>query len=405
MSLKVEEWPIDRLVPYARNPRKNDAVVAKMVSAIREFGFRIPIVAKSDGSIVDGHLRYKAAQEMGLQTVPVALADELTETQVKAFRLLANRSANWAEWDDDLLKLELEELRAEDFPIEMIGFEPEEVSFSESSFHGKTDPDEAPAVETKTISRNHDIWICGKHRVMCGDSTNTEDMQALMVGEFADLWLTDPPYNVSYTGKTKDALTIQNDSLEDQKFLSFLCEAYKTASHVMRTGAAFYIWHADLEGYNFRSAAQNTELRVRQCLIWVKNSLVLGRQDYQWQHEPCLYGWKDGAAHFWGADRKQATTLFFDRPTKNLEHPTMKPVALFEYLLLNSTREDEVVLDSFGGSGTSLIAATKNNRRARIMELSEAYCDVIVRRWQNFTGEKAFRESDGVEFSSLDAEK
>lgn len=198
MSLKVEEWPIDRLVPYARNPRKNDAVVAKMVSAIREFGFRIPIVAKSDGSIVDGHLRYKAAQEMGLQTVPVALADELTETQVKAFRLLANRSANWAEWDDDLLKLELEELQAEDFPIEMIGFEPEEIAFSEELSQDNTDKNEdnIPELLPGIISQTGDVWVCREHRIMCGDSTNLDNITLLMKGHKANLCLTDPPYGV-----------------------------------------------------------------------------------------------------------------------------------------------------------------------------------------------------------------
>lgn len=399
--LTVEQWPIGKLIPYARNPRKNDEQVDRMVSAIKEFGFRIPIVARSDGSVVDGHLRLKAARKMGMSEVPVALADELTPSQVKAFRLLANQSANWAEWDTDLLKLELEELKADGYDMELTGFdEGALLELTEDSGKGLKDQDDVPSVEDgeDIISKPGDIWILGDHRLMCGDSLSFDNMAELMLGESADMWLTDPPYNVSYVGKTKDSLKIENDDMADKDFRQFLRDAYSSADTVMRDGAVFYIWHADSEGYNFRGAAKDVGWTIRQCLIWHKNTLVLGRQDYQWQHEPCLYGWKDGAAHTWASDRKQTTILSFDKPSRNGEHPTMKPVALFEYLMLNSTRVGNIVLDSFGGSGTTIIAAEKNGRKARVMELSEKYCDVIVRRWQDFSGKSAILESSGRTF-------
>lgn len=215
------------------------------------------------------------------------------------------------------------------------------------------------------------------------------------------MWLTDPPYNVAYEGKTKDAMTIKNDAMDDDKFRQFLRDAYTAADMVMKPGAVFYIWHADSEGYNFRGAAKDAGWTVRQCLIWKKSSMVMGRQDYHWKHEPCLYGWKDGAGHLWASDRKQTTVLEFEKPSRNGEHPTMKPVALFEYQMLNNTKGSDVVLDSFGGSGTTLIAAEKNGRIARLMELDPKYCDVIVKRWQEFTGKKAKLESNGQSFDDL----
>ena len=409
-ELKVEMWPIERCIPYCRNPRKNDEQVDRMASAIREFGFRIPIVAKSDGSLVDGHLRLKAAQKLGLKEVPVALADELTEAQVKAFRILANKSANWAEWEPDLLKLELQELQELDFDLELTGFELPELEDilgegAGGGTEGQTDPDAVPEAQEEPVSRLGDVWLLGRHRLMCGDSTDAGSVALLMNGSNADLLLTDPPYNVSYEGATKDRLTILNDSMDDEKFRSFLADAFKAADTVMKNGAAFYIWHADSEGYNFRGAVRDTGWMVRQCLIWVKNSMVLGRQDYQWKHEPCLYGWKDGAAHLWTSDRRQTTVLEFNKPNRNGEHPTMKPVELFEYQMLNSTNREAVVLDLFGGSGTTMIAAEKNGWSARLMELDPRYCDVIVRRWQDFTGQEATLEDGGRTFARVKEER
>lgn len=224
---------------------------------------------------------------------------------------------------------------------------------------------------------------------MCGDSTSLVHLERLCGGQLVDMWLTDPPYNVAYEGKTRDALKIQNDEMGDEQFRLFLRDAYVAADSVMKPGAVFYIWHADSEGYNFRGAALDAGWQIRQCLIWKKSSMVMGRQDYHWKHEPCLYGWKAGAAHLWAADRKQTTILEFDKPVRNGEHPTMKPVELFEYQILNNTKGGDIVLDSFGGSGTTLIAAEKNKRKSFVMELDPKYCDVIIKRWEDFTGKTA----------------
>jgi len=230
----------------------------------------------------------------------------------------------------------------------------------------------------------------GSHRLMCGDSTNLSHVEQLCEGRHVDMLLTDPPYNVNYEGGT--GLKIQNDSMEDTEFRQFLRDAFVAADSVMKAGAVFYIWHADSEGYNFRGACHDTDWNVRQTLIWKKSSLVMGRQDYQWLHEPCLYGWKEGAGHLWASDRKQTTILEFEKPKKNDVHPTMKPIALFEYQMLNNTKGGDLVLDLFGGSGTTLLAAEKNGRHARLMELDPKYCDVIVKRWEDYTGKKAVLE-------------
>ena len=409
-ELKIEYWPIDRLVFYARNPRKNEHAVPKMASLIKEFGFKVPVVARWDGSVVDGHLRLMAARHLGMETVPVVLADEWTEAQVKAFRIAVNKSAELAEWDTSLLALEIEDLKDLDFDLELTGFELPELEDilgegAGGGTEGQTDPDAVPEAQEEPVSRLGDVWLLGRHRLMCGDSTDAGSVALLMNGSNADLLLTDPPYNVSYEGATKDRLTILNDSMDDEKFRSFLADAFKAADTVMKNGAAFYIWHADSEGYNFRGAVRDTGWMVRQCLIWVKNSMVLGRQDYQWKHEPCLYGWKDGAAHLWTSDRRQTTVLEFNKPNRNGEHPTMKPVELFEYQMLNSTNREAVVLDLFGGSGTTMIAAEKNGRSARLMELDPRYCDVIVRRWQDFTGQEATLEADGRTFARVREER
>ena len=261
---------------------------------------------------------------------------------------------------------------------------------------------ELPEPPEKPRSQFGDLWILGNHRLLCGDSTSSKDVIRLLDGSQANLWLTDPPYNVAYQGKTKDALTIQNDEMDDESFRRFLVSAYSAADFVLKEGAAFYIWHADSEGFNFRGACRDIGWKVRECLIWTKNAFVLGRQDYQWQHEPCLYGWKDGASHGWFSDRSQSTVLKFDRPARNGDHPTMKPVELFRYLIVNSTRKNEIVLDSFGGSGTTLIACEDVGRKARIVEIDPVYCDVIIERWQNFTGKKAYREKDSVYFDDLE---
>ena len=254
------------------------------------------------------------------------------------------------------------------------------------------DEDEAPETPADPITNPGDLWLLGEHRLLCGDSTKAEDVSRLMAGQTADLLLTDPPYNVDYTGKTKDALKVKNDAMEDGAFRQFLVSAFQAAFDAMKPGASFYVFHADSEGFNFRGAINDCGETVRQCLIWVKQTLVMGRQDYQWQHEPCLYGWKEGAAHSWYADRKQTTLLKFDRPTRSSEHPTMKPVEMVAYLMGNSSKAKSIVLDLFLGSGTTLIASEQMGRVCYGMELDPAYCDVVVQRWESLTGEKAVCE-------------
>jgi len=406
-KMEIEYWDIERLIEYARNPRKNDHAVDNFAAGIREFGFRIPILVKSDGTIIDGHLRLKAAKKLNMAKVPVIISDDMTEAKLKAFRISVNKMAEFAEWDSELLRIEFEELSALGFDVDTTGFTEkdfEEIGFEkdgEGGTEGLTDPDELPELPEKPMSRVGDIWKLGDHRLLCGSSTDIELVESFMGNVKADLWLTDPPYNVAYEGKTADSLTIENDSMNDESFRSFLKDSYSSAHNIMKEGASFYIWHADSEGYNFRGTCRDVGLKVRQCLIWAKNAFVLGRQDYHWQHEPCLYGWKDGAAHTWETDRKQTTLLEFDRPQRNAEHPTMKPVALFEYLVTNSSRKGAVVFDGFCGSGTTVLACEKTGRTSYSIELDPRYCDVIINRWQDFTGKQATNEKTGINFGVL----
>lgn len=406
MTQDIKHWPVDRLIEYARNPRKNDHAVDRVAAAIKEFGFRVPILVKSDGLVVDGHLRLKAAKKLGMGTVPALLADDMTDTQIKAFRLSVNKMAEIAEWDSELLSLEFTELEELGFDLELTGFSLNEIAdlTPEEIPAGLTDEDAVPELAEDPVTKQGDKWILGNHRVMCGDSTSIDSVETLMYGGLADQLVTDPPYNVGYVGKTKDAKTIQNDSMTDDHFRQFLRDAFVAADAVMKQGAVFYIWHADLEGYNFRGACRDAGWEVRQCLIWKKQTLVMGRQDYHWKHEPCLYGWKGGAGHLWAADRKQTTILEFDRPSRSALHPTMKPVELIQYQIENNTKGSDVVLDLFGGSGSTLIACEKTGRINRSMELDPKYVDVIVKRWQEFTGKQATHEDTGATFGEVEAD-
>lgn len=400
----VEQWPIEKLVPYAKNSRTHsDEQVAQIAASIREWGFTTAVLVDESGSIIAGHGRVMAARKLGMASLPVMVAAGWTDAQKRAYVIADNKLALNAGWDNELLALELGELGDIGFDLELTGFTDEEIKalMPVEVEEGLTDPDDAPDVQENTVTVPGDVWILGKHRLMCGDSTSVSDLEKLTDGQLVDMWLTDPPYNVAYEGKTKDALKIQNDAMEDGKFRQFLRDAYVSADTVMKPGAVFYIWHADLEGYNFRGAAQDAGWKVRQCLIWKKSSMVMGRQDYHSKHEPCLYGWKEGAGHLWATDRKQTTILEFEKPTRNGEHPTMKPVALFEYQMLNNTKGGDLVLDSFGGSGTTMIAAEKNGRTALLMELDPRYCDVIVKRWQDFTGKQAIHAETGQPFAEV----
>lgn len=358
------------------------------------------LVNRTTGHMVDGHARVELALKRAEPEVPV-LYVELSPEEERVVLAALDPIGGLAETDQEQLDGLLDGLRVEDEALQALL---DSLRSDNGGTDGLTDPDDAPAAQAEAVTRLGDTWLCGSHRLMCGDSTSVEALQAL-TGGGVDMWLTDPPYNVAYQGKTKDALTIQNDAMGDGQFRQFLRDAYTAADAVMKPGAVFYIWHADLGGYNFRGAAQDAGWVVRQCLIWKKQAMVMGRQDYHWKHEPCLYGWKGGAGHLWAADRKQTTVLEFDRPSRNAEHPTMKPVALFEYQMLNNTKGGDRVLDSFGGSGTTMIAAEKNGRVACVMELDPVYCDVIVRRWQAFTGQAATLEGDGRTFAEIEAER
>ena len=400
---KVERRPVADLIPYARNARTHsDAQVAQIAASVNEWGWTTPVLVDEAGSIIAGHGRVLAARKLGLTDVPVMVASGWSEAQKKAYVLADNQLALNAGWDMDLLKVEVGDLNLDGFDLDLIGFDDKLLAdlLAEPN-EGLTDPDEVPEPPAEPVTVLGDVWVMGSHRLMCGDSTSIDELEKLAAGQRVDMWLTDPPYNVAYEGGTKEKLTIQNDSMNDESFRQFLRDAYIAADAVMKPGAVFYIWHADSEGYNFRGAAKDAGWVVRQCLIWKKSSLVMGRQDYHWKHEPCLYGWKDGAGHLWATDRKQTTILEFDKPSRNGEHPTMKPVELFEYLLLNNTKGADIVLDSFGGSGTTMIAAEKNGRHSRLMELDPKYCDVIITRWQNFTGQKAIHETTGKTFDEM----
>lgn len=389
--MNIVNKKITDLIPYEKNPRKNDEAVKYVAESIKQFGFKVPIVIDKNNVIVAGHTRYKASKKLKLEEVPCIVADDLSEEQIKAYRLADNKVSEKAEWDFDLLGEELEDLF--DFDMTLFGFD--DVLEEESTEVAEDDFEVSPPEEPKP--KPGDIYQLGVHRLMCGDSTSIDDVEKLM-GEFkADLLITDPPYNVAYEGKTKDALTIENDSMDDGEFRQFLRDAFTAADVVMKEGAVFYIWHADSEGYNFRGACHDIGWQVRQCLIWNKNTMVMGRQDYHWKHEPCLYGWKAGAGHLWASDRKQTTILEFDRPQRNAEHPTMKPVKLFDYQIQNNTKKEDVVLDLFGGSGTTLIACEQNGRKSFTMELDTRYVQVIIERYIKLTGERVFRlNEDGT---------
>ncbi len=388
--MQIKTVSVEKLIPYVRNSRTHsDGQVAQIAASIKEFGWTNPILVDGESGVIAGHGRLLAARKLGQKEVPVIELKHMTESQKRAYVIADNQLAMNAGWDTTLLSLELADLKEQGFEMDVLGFDPKELDklLEPEQVEGLTDEDAVPETPVEPKTKLGDIYQLGNHRLMCGDSCSITDMEKLCAGQLVDMWLTDPPYNVAYEGST--GLTIKNDNMEDSQFRQFLRDSYVTADAVMKAGAVFYIWHADLEGYNFRGAAKDAGWTVRQCLIWEKSSLVMGRQDYHWKHEPCLYGWKDGSGHLWASDRKQTTILQFNKPRKNGEHPTMKPVELFEYCLMNNTKGGDIVLDSFGGSGTSMIAAEKNGRYARLMELDPKYCDVIVKRWEDFTGKKA----------------
>jgi site-specific DNA-methyltransferase (adenine-specific) len=384
-KIKVVNVPVSEIVPYENNPRVNEGAVEQLAKIIEQFGFRNPAVLNKDKVIIEGHTRLLAVKKLGWETMPCIIATDLTPEQEQALRIADNKIAEIAEWDEDKLKVELSALQEAGFDLSLLAFGDDELDDllgGEAGTHGETEPDSVPETPEIPVSTPGEVYVLGKHLLVCGDSTQPNDVAKVCGDGEADLWLTDPPYNVDYHGS--DGQSIQNDSMEDTKFREFLRAAFGCAEKRMKPGASFYIFHADSEGYNFRGACYDVGLKVRQCLVWKKNSLVLGRQDYKWIHEPCLYGWRDGGAHDWYSDCKQTTVMEFNKPKKNDLHPTMKPVEMLVYLIGNSSKRGGIVLDTFCGSGSTLIACERSGRVCRCVELDPKYCDVIRKRWAEF---------------------
>ena len=414
---------INELQPYDKNPRKNDQAVNEVANSIKEFGFKVPMVIDKNGVIITGHTRYKACKKLGITKVPCIIADDLNEEKVKAFRLSDNKVSEKSEWDFELLEEELADI----FNLDMseFGFDLGEEEEQEEIIE-----DEAPELPEEPKAKKGDIYQLGNHRLMCGDSTNRDDVQKLLDNEIMDLIVTDPPYNVNYgsineTGYGKErhnGRPIENDNMNDEDFYQFLLQVFQNAYEMTKEGGAFYVWYASKSVVNFQKAIEDAGYTVKQEIIWNKNTFTLGRQDYQWKHEPCLYGWKEGAGHYFVDDRTQttviedkidldnmkkeemkellqkllddkvATTIINEnKPAINDLHPTMKPVRLLAKLIRNSSRKGEKVLDLFGGSGSTLMACEQLDRKCYMMEYDEHYVDVIIERWEKFTGQKAVK--------------
>lgn len=416
--MKIENLKPSDIIPYVNNPRHNESAVDAVASSIRDFGFNVPLVLDKDHIIITGHTRHQAALKLGLETVPCIIADHLTPAQAKAFRLADNRVSELATWDEELLQAELQQLSEMGIDMGDFGFTEEELE----SLDDITE-DEAPEIDedAEPITQPGDLYELGDHRLLCGDSTKAEDVNRLTEGQDVDLLVTDPPYNVAYEGM--NGMTIENDSMSSSDFYAFLRDAFAAGNTRLRKGAAIYIWYATAEHFNFHSAVEAVGWKCRQQLIWVKNAIVLGRSDYQWQHEPCIYASKPGATRYFTEARNESTViedrpdikgmskadlqalcrellnrqpipttvLREDKPVRSEIHPTMKPVKLFARLVINSSKRGDRVLDLFGGSGTTMMACEQLGRKAYLMELDPKYCDAIVARWEQQTGRKAKR--------------
>lgn len=405
-KLNVEYMKIDTLIPYINNPRKNDKAIDMVAGSIKEFGFKNPIIVDKDNIIVAGHTRYEASKKLGLDEAPVIKANDLSEKQIKAFRIADNKTAEFAEWDMDLLAVELQGL--DDI---FTGFDAVELEDIMGTDEVEDDFDEEEALEEVkvSISQRGDIWLLGNNRLMCGDSTNEADVHILMNGRLASMVFTDPPYNVAYEGKTKDKLVIENDDMSHDEFYEFLKKVFNNYFNIMAAGAPIYVCHADSEGENFRRAYREAGLKLAECIIWVKNSFVMGRQDYHWRHEPILYGWKEGTAHYFVNDRTQDTVWEITRPQRNAEHPTMKPLDLCAKAIKNSSKPKSLIVDLFGGSGSTLIAADSLNRFCYSMEYEPKYVDVIVNRYiktkESSDDVYLIRNGETIKYSELEIEQ
>ena len=397
---------IHKLIPYVNNARTHNVQqINKLRSSLREFGFINPVIIDRDFNVIAGHGRITAAKEEGINEVPCVFVDYLTEAQKKAYILADNRMAMDAGWDEELLKVEIEALQAEDFDLSLTGFDESELAgFFDTADDAKDDDFDVDAeLEKPPVTKSGDLWLLGNHRLLCGDSTREESYTLLMNGKKANLVVTDPPYDVNYQGT---AGKIKNDNLENDKFYQFLFDAFTCMEKAMADDASIYVFHADTEGLNFRKAFADAGFYLSGTCIWKKQSLVLGRSPYQWQHEPCLFGWKKNGKHQWYSDRKQTTIWEFDKPKKNGDHPTMKPVPLIAYPIKNSSMSNCIVLDPFGGSGSTLIACEQTNRICHTIELDEKYCDVIIKRYIEQVGTSenvsVVRDGKSIRFDDLE---
>jgi len=411
-NLQVVTWPVEKLIPYARNARTHSAEqVAQVAASIAEFGWTNPILAGADGIVIAGHARLLAARKLGMAEVPVIVLDHLTESQRRALVLADNRLALNAGWDEEMLRVEMAALVEDGFNLEMVGFTDDEIADllrePEDVHAGNTDDDAVPETPEAAITVPGDVWILGEHRLLCGDATQLADVEKVLAGGLADMVFCDPPYNVNYGATMKDKLRgkkrkIANDDL-GQDFEEFLRDACVNILAV--TKGAVYICMSSSELHTLQKAFREAGGHWSTFVIWAKNTFTMGRSDYQRQYEPILYGWKEGTDHFWCGARDQGDVWFVKKPVANDLHPTMKPVELVERAVGNSSKGRDTVLDPFGGSGSTLIACEKTTRQARLIELEPKYCDVIIRRWQEFTGKEASLDGDGRGFAAIAAER
>ena len=400
---------INDLIPYIRNARTHsESQIAQIAASIKEFGFLSPILIAEDNTILAGHGRLAAARKLGLKQVPCVKESHLTETQRRAYIIADNKLSLNAGWDEDMLEIELSELQGADFDLDLLGFDESElVSIFEDDKEVEDDDfDVEEELNKPCFSKAGDIWTLGRHRLICGDSTKEETYKCLMDGKRANLVVTDPPYNVNYEGS---AGKIKNDNMDNDKFYNFLLDAFSNMEKVMADDASIYVFHADTEGLNFRKAFNDAGFYLSGCCIWKKPSLVLGRSPYQWQHEPCLYGWKRKGKHQWYSGRKETTIWEFEKPKKNAEHPTMKPIALLAYPITNSSMSNTLILDPFGGSGSTLISCEQTDRACYTIELDEKFCDVIVKRYIEQVGTdkdvSVLRDGKEYQYSEVTADE
>ena len=407
-TTEMQLIPLGKLVPYVNNARTHSPEqLSKLRSSLREFGFINPVIIDRDFNVIAGHGRIAAAKEEGMEEVPCVFVDYLTEAQKKAYILADNRMALDAGWDEELLRIEIESLQGADFDVSLTGFGEDEIADLFAGDGEKDvkddDFDLSAALEKAAFVERGDIWTVGRHRLLCGDATSAEDVAALMDGKKANLIVTDPPYNVAF--KSGSGLSIQNDSMENGEFYTFLYNSFQNMAGHLEKGGAAYVFHADTEGLNFRKAFVDAGFHLAGVCIWVKNSLVLGRSDYQWQHEPVLYGFLKNGKHPWYSDRKQTTIWNYDKPKRNKNHPTSKPLDLLGYPICNSSQENAIVLDTFGGSGSTMMACEQTNRICCMMELDEKYASVILRRYVEDTGDSenvnVVRGGEKIPYSEL----